>query len=143
MHQGGTRSRRTQEHGPGVTGQLRHAWKDGTLTTMRVALEREAVACLARRSGEVLDGDWRVERISGVLPPNGVTKHIHGGAGVTRVLGLRVAAFRVRGLSLDYRLVPIRDELTPGPDGSWDGRALLLGREFCRFRLTRAPAPGS
>ena len=97
----------------------------------------------AKLSGEVLEGAWRVKRISGLLPPAGVTKHIGGGAGATRVLGLPVAAFRVRGLSLVYRFLPIRDELTPRPDGSWDGRGLLLGWEFCRFRLIRETAPGS
>jgi hypothetical protein len=94
----------------------------------------------AKGSGTALEGHWRVERISGLLPPTGVTKHISGGAGETRVLGLPVAVFRVRRSSLIYRFVPIRDELTPCPNGSWEGRGLLLGRQFCRFRLIREPA---
>ena len=91
--------------------------------------------------GETLEGAWRVERISGLLPPTGVTKRITGRTGTTRLLGLPVAAFRVQGLSLIYRFLPIRDELTPRVDGSWEGRGLVLGRQFCRFRLIRVPAP--
>ena len=69
-----------------------------------------------------LEGDWRVVRISGLLPPCGVTKHIGGDAGETRLLGVPVAMFRVRGSSLVYRFVRIRDELTLRRDGSWEGR---------------------
>ena len=91
-----------------------------------------------------LDGTWQVEREAGVLPPFGLSKKIERGHGWTRALGLPVAPFRVAGRTLVYRGWPVRDELAPRPDGSWAGRGLLLGREFCRFRLVRVTeAPGS
>jgi len=83
-----------------------------------------------------LDGRWRVVRESGLLPP-GVTKEIEGERGWTLVAGVPAAPFRVRGTELDYQLLPVRDLLTAEPDGSWSGRALLAGRELCRFRLER------
>ena len=86
-----------------------------------------------------LDGVWRVERISGLLPPGGVTKQISGGSGSTRILGLPVALFRLQGQTLAYRLLPIRDELTPKTDGSWEGRGLLLGRELRFASRSRPP----
>ena len=85
-----------------------------------------------------LEGTWRVERVSGVLPPFGLSKRIEGGSGWTRAAGVRVAPFDVDGQALDYLLLPLRDELAPRPDGTWDGRGLAFGREFCRFRLVPA-----
>ena len=86
-----------------------------------------------------LEGRWKVRRESGLLPPRGVSKRIGAGSGWTLLLGLPVAPFRVErageGRTLRYRLLPIRDELSLRADGSWAGRGLLLGREFCRFRL--------
>ena len=79
-------------------------------------------------------GRWRVERVGGLLPP-GLRKRIGGSGGSTRLGPVPLALFRVRGRTLDYRLLPLRDELTPAGDGTWLGRGLLLGREFCRFRL--------
>jgi hypothetical protein len=84
-----------------------------------------------------LDGVWRVEREAGLLPPFGLTKKIEDGRGSTRAMGIPVAPFRVAGRTLVYRGWPVRDELEPRTDGSWAGRGLLLGREFCRFRLVR------
>jgi hypothetical protein len=84
-----------------------------------------------------LDGDWRVERESGFLPPFGISKTIRGESGWTCAAGLPVAPFRVVGTTLVYRGWPVRDELAAGRDGSWRGRGMLLGREFCRFRLVR------
>jgi hypothetical protein len=84
-----------------------------------------------------LDGMWRVERETGVLPPFGLSKKIEGGQGWTRALGLPVAPFRVAGRTLVYRGWPVRDELEPRADGSWAGRGLILGREFCSFRMVR------
>jgi hypothetical protein len=84
-----------------------------------------------------LDGVWRVEREAGVLPPVGLSKKISGREGWTRALGVPVAPFRVVGRTLVYRGWPVRDELEPRVDGSWGGRGLVLGREFCRFRLVR------
>jgi hypothetical protein len=81
-------------------------------------------------------GRWRVERVGGLLPP-GLRKRIGQDGGSTRLGPLPLAVFRVRGRTLDYRLLPIRDELTPSADGTWLGRGLVLGREFCRFRLVR------
>jgi hypothetical protein len=92
-----------------------------------------------------LDGIWRVERTGGVLPPFGLSKRIERGRGWTLVAGLPVAPFRVAGTTLVYRGWPVRDELEPAADGSWNGRGIVLGREFCRFRLVRvtahAPSP--
>ena len=82
-----------------------------------------------------LSGEWHVERVSGVLPP-GLRKHIGVGTGSTRLGRLPLAFFRVRGRTLDYVGWPVRDELQP-TEGGWLGRGLLLGREFCRFRLVR------
>ena len=86
-----------------------------------------------------LEGSWKVRRQSGLLPPRGVSKRIGTGTGWTLVVGVPVASFRVEARgeerTLRYRLLPIRDELRPRSDGGWEGRGLLLGREFCRFRL--------
>ena len=88
-----------------------------------------------------LDGHWRVERIDGLLPPSGVTKRIAAGAGWTLVGGVPVGFFRVAGKTLVYRGWPIRDVLDPEPGGSWLGRGILAGREFCRFRMVRDTSP--
>ena len=82
-----------------------------------------------------LEGEWRVRRESGVLPPFGLSKRIGRTTGWTLMGGVPVAPFRVVGTTLDYLGWPVRDELTPRQDGTWTGRGVLLGREFCRFRL--------
>ena len=89
-----------------------------------------------------LDGVWRVERETGALPPFGLSKRIFGDGGWTLVAGVPAAYFHVRrregeGARLDYVGWPVKDELTPRDDGSWGGRGLMFGREFCRFRLVR------
>ena len=84
-----------------------------------------------------LDGSWRVVRESGVLPPFGLSKRISGEHGWTLVAGVPAAYFRVAGHTLEYVGWPVRDELDPRYDGSWSGRGLMFGREFCRFRLVR------
>ena len=81
-----------------------------------------------------VSGRWRVERVGGLLPP-GLHKRIGRSGGSTRLGPLPLAVFRVRGTTLEYRILPVRDELTPAGDGTWLGRGLLFGREFCRFRL--------
>jgi hypothetical protein len=91
-----------------------------------------------------LDGVWRVERVSGVLPPVGLSKRIFGDGGWTLLGGVPTSYFRVRArgvgrAELDYVGLPVTDELTPRDDGSWGGRGLMFGREFCRFRLIRDP----
>ena len=73
--------------------------------------------------------------MSGFLPP-GLRKHIGADTGSTRLGRLPLAVFRVRGRTLDYVVWPVRDVLQP-ENGGWLGRGLLLGREFCRFRLVR------
>ncbi len=89
-----------------------------------------------------LDGVWKVERESGALPPFGLSKRIFGESGWTLLAGLPAAYFNVRlsgeHATLDYVGWPVRDELEPAEDGTWAGRGVMLGREFCRFRLVRA-----
>lgn len=85
----------------------------------------------------VLEGTWKVEREAGLLPPFGLSKRIGPASGWTLVAGLPAAYFRIRGTTLEYVGWPVRDELEPRPDGSWGGRGLLAGREFCRFRLVK------
>ena len=91
-----------------------------------------------------LDGDWRVSRIDGALPPMPlVRKTIRGDRGWTRVGPLPAAPFRVEAAESGARLVyrgPLSllvDEIRPGPDGSWTGTATLAGRGLGRFRMTR------
>jgi hypothetical protein len=82
---------------------------------------------------------WNVERIGGALPPmNGVRKRIEGNRGVTLAGPVRMR-FEVRGLELRYRapFAGLVDLLEPDGDG-YRGRATFLGREFGRFRLSRA-----
>jgi hypothetical protein len=86
-----------------------------------------------------LDGMWNVERIGGALPPmKGVRKRIEGNRGVTLAGPVRMR-FEVRGLELRYRapFAGLVDLLEPDGDG-YRGRATFLGREFGRFRLSRA-----
>jgi hypothetical protein len=85
-----------------------------------------------------LAGRWRVERVSGFLPPF-LRKRIGPEAGWTGLGPMPLAPFRVQGRTLEYALWPVRDELSPGKEGEWFGRGLLFGREFCRFRLVREP----
>lgn len=91
-----------------------------------------------------LDGDWRVERTGGLLPPMaGVWKRISGDRGETRLGSLLRFPFRVErrgeGASLAYEppLAALVDELAPGGAGLWYGRATLGGRPVGRFRMTR------
>jgi hypothetical protein len=91
-----------------------------------------------------LDGDWRVSRIDGALPPMPlVRKTIRAGRGWTRIGPLPAAPFRVEAAGAGARLVyrgPLSllvDEISPQPDGSWAGTATLAGRPLGRFRMTR------
>jgi ferritin-like metal-binding protein YciE len=87
-----------------------------------------------------LAGVWNVERVGGLLPPLlGMRKRIGRTSGTTTAGPVR-ARFDVVGRELRYR-APFGgfvDVLEPDPDGvgSWNGRALLHGREYGRFRLT-------
>jgi ferritin-like metal-binding protein YciE len=91
-----------------------------------------------------LGGDWRVERLGGLLPPMvGVWKRIRGERGETHLGPLLRYPFRVerRGgrPALVYRppFSALVDELS-GEDGDlWLGRATLGGRTLGRFRMTR------
>jgi hypothetical protein len=84
-----------------------------------------------------LEGDWRVKRLSGVLPPLPISKHIEGQSGVTRIGRLRIP-FRIVGMTLQYRppLQAFADELEASGEG-FVGRATLFGQEYARFRLVR------
>jgi len=91
---------------------------------------------------ENLEGDWRVERLSGPLPMPFVWKKIRGGRGTTRVssFGPRFP-FRLeqreRYVALIY-LGPLSflvDELRLEADGSWLGRANAAGVRYPWFRM--------
>jgi ferritin-like metal-binding protein YciE len=90
-----------------------------------------------------LEGEWKVERMGGLLPPMiGVRKTIRGGAGETRVGPLPVWPFRAKrtfeSVDLVYRrpFSTFVDEVRREPDGSWLGRMTFLGLELGRFRMT-------
>ena len=101
-----------------------------------------------------LDGDWRVERLTGPVPMPFVWKRVRAGRGTTRVSPpLR----RRRGLPLEPKL-PFRleqreghvaliylgplsflvDELRLEEDGSWLGRANAAGVRYAWFRMVPA-----
>lgn len=90
-------------------------------------------------------GDWRVERLGGLLPPMvGVCKRIRGAGGETCVGPLPAWPFSLKRreghVTLVYRppLCAFVDELRPGPDGrSWFGRATFGERGNGRFRTVR------
>ena len=85
-----------------------------------------------------LDGTWLLRRTGGLRPPlNGVTKHIHGRRGETRVGRAPGAPFDVIGFELHYRapLSGFVDVLIADGDG-FRGRATFRGREFGRFAMT-------
>jgi ferritin-like metal-binding protein YciE len=93
---------------------------------------------------EELDGVWRVQRVSGFLPPlAGVQKRIRGDRGETVVPGLPGIPFTVEGLTLRYKapLDGLVDHLEPDGEG-FRGRATFRGREYGRF-LLRPVAAGA
>jgi hypothetical protein len=86
-----------------------------------------------------LEGEWRVIRVSGALPPlPGVRKRISGERGVTALGRLPGVPFAVQGLVLRYRkpLGGFADVLQPDAEG-FQGRATFCGRAFGRFVLRR------
>ncbi len=93
----------------------------------------------APSSSDRLQGEWRVERTGGLLPPlYGVRKRIDGDHGETLVGGMVGVPFRVEGLELHY-LGPFSgfvDVLEPEGEG-FRGRATVFGREFGRFAMIR------
>lgn len=101
---------------------------------------------LDRPTAEPLEGEWRLERLSGALPPlNAARKEIRGGRGRTQFGPFPGVSFRIEERGDRFALVYRRpfsmlvDEVRKGPDGSWLGEATLAGRTFGRFRMTRIP----
>jgi hypothetical protein len=83
-----------------------------------------------------LSGTFRVRRLSGLLPPFGVTKRIDGATGMTYLFGIPVGKFRVIGRRFVYRWWPIVDEIDGDDRGGHWGRGRLFGvLTFCHFRL--------
>jgi hypothetical protein len=97
------------------------------------------VATTPEGARTALDGEWRVIRSGGLLPPLiGVRKRIAGGRGETALGRLPGVPFDVDGLSLRYRppLAGFVDHLEPEGD-AFRGRATFRGRELGRFVLRR------
>ena len=113
---------------------------------MRGAEGRELLSAVGN-----LDGDWKVERLTGPVPMPFVWKRIRAGRGTTRVSSpLR----QRRNLPLEPKL-PFRleqrqghvaliylgplsflvDELRLEEDGSWLGRANAAGIRYAWFRM--------
>jgi ferritin-like metal-binding protein YciE len=89
-----------------------------------------------------LDGVWAVERVSGALPPLlGCVKRIHGTRGTTEFPHVPGVPFEVRGRQLHYPLGLFVDRLEP-QNGTYLGRATLLGRELGQFTMRRLDAVG-
>jgi ferritin-like metal-binding protein YciE len=98
-----------------------------------------------RETQSELEGDWRVERLGGLLPPMvGVRKRIRGDRGETRAGPLPGWPFRVERRGGRVALVygapfsGLVDEVRAQPDGSLLGRSVLAGRELGRFRMFRS-----
>ena len=111
----------------------------------RDAQRREPLSVLRN-----LEGDWKVERLSGPLPMPFVWKHVDGGRGETRVL----PSWRIGGLPLEPKLPfeleqreghvdliyrpPLSfliDQLRLEDDGTWLGRAKAAGLQYAWFRM--------
>lgn len=97
---------------------------------------------------EDLDGDWKVERLSGPVPMPGVYKAVRNGRGRTwaRWSPFPDLPFRLEQRKDHVLLIygspfsGLRDELRREADGSWLGRATVAGRRYAWFRM--APADG-
>ncbi len=97
-----------------------------------------------------LDGDWRVERLSGPLPMPFVWKRIREGWGTTRISprgpsslgpGLPFRLEQREGHVALIYLGPLAflvDELRIEADGSWLGRANVAGIRYAWFKLIPA-----
>jgi hypothetical protein len=86
-----------------------------------------------------LDGEWELQRISGVLPPlAGLRKRIRGDRGATVLPGGLEVPFAVVGRELRYRppFSMVVDVLEPDGEG-WHGRATVFGRTIGEFRMTQ------
>jgi hypothetical protein len=84
-----------------------------------------------------LEGDWEVERLTGLLPTGHVRKRIHGGHGKTILAGTTIAHFAINGTTLSYAGLPINDDLVPISEQIWHGTGRLMGASFCSFRLIK------
>ena len=91
-----------------------------------------------------LDGRWRVERLSGALPPMvAVHKEIHGKRGETKLGHFLAWPFRIEERedcpALVYRrpFSILVDEVRKQTEDSGLGATTLGGRAFGRFRMTR------
>lgn len=93
-----------------------------------------------------LDGRWKVERLSGLVPMPGVYKEIQDGRGRTTAgwSPFRDLPFRLERveegvlLTYDSPFTFLRDELRREPDGSWLGRATVAGSRYAWFRMVPA-----
>ena len=86
-----------------------------------------------------LDGDWDVQRVSGLLPPlAGIRKRILGDRGATVIPGGIDVPFAVVGQELRYRVpfAMVVDVLERDGD-DWHGRATVFGRTVGEFRMSR------
>ncbi|CAA9414765.1 MAG: hypothetical protein AVDCRST_MAG78-611 [uncultured Rubrobacteraceae bacterium] len=115
----------------------------------RGAQRREPSSVVGR-----LDGDWRVERLTGPVPMPFVWKRIRAGRGTTRVSPpLRRARGPLFEPELPFRLEQreghvaliylgplsfLVDELRLEEDGSWLGRANVAGVRYAWFRMVPA-----
>jgi hypothetical protein len=121
-------------------GQGTYGIADGRAETSelrRRSLDSPVADVLARFRGR-----WQVVRVSGLLPPVGVTKRIAGDEGCTYLFGVPIGRFHIeagRPVRFVYRFWPIVDELDVPPDGpsAARGRGLVFGHVFCRFALRR------
>jgi hypothetical protein len=92
---------------------------------------------------ENLEGDWKVERLSGVVPMPGVWKRIRGPRGSTRIGRSPGVPFRLEqregyvALIYCWPLHTMVDELRYEAPHSWLGRATAAGIEYGRFRMAR------
>jgi hypothetical protein len=86
-----------------------------------------------------LDGEWELQRLSGVLPPlGGMHKEIRSDRGATVLPGGLQVPFVVVGYELRYRppFSMVVDVLEPDAHG-WHGRATVFGRTVGEFRMSR------
>ena len=86
-----------------------------------------------------LDGEWELQRLSGLLPPLvGMRKRIRGEDGATVLPGGLPVPFAVVAHELRYRppFSMVVDVLEPDGAG-WHGRATVFGRTVGEFRMSR------
>lgn len=84
---------------------------------------------------EGLQGSFKVRRVSGLLPPFGLSKTLKTTRGVTKIVAVPLMPFRITGRELRYIGLPLHDVLVPREDGGFLGEGFVFGKRFCRFRL--------